>query len=114
LLHALSPQASVLRKIVAREEAAERAERWRRRGWKVGFTNGCFDLLHTGHIHLLEQARAQCDQLIVGLNSDASVQRLKNAGRPVQPETARAAVLASLGCVDLVCVFDEDTPEALI
>ena len=114
LLHALSPQASVLRKIVDREEAAEQAERWRRRGWKVGFTNGCFDLLHPGHVHMLEQARATCDQLIVGLNSDASVQRLKGADRPVQPEAARAAVLASLGCVDLVCVFEEDTPEALI
>ena len=114
LLHALSPQASVLRKIVARAEAAERAERWRRRGWRVGFTNGCFDLLHPGHVHLLEQARAQCDQLIVGLNSDASMQRLKGPGRPVQPEAARAAVLASLGCVDLVCGFDEDTPQALI
>ena len=114
LLHALSPHASVLRKIVDREEAAEQAERWRRRGWKVGFTNGCFDLLHPGHVHLLEQARLQCDQLVVGLNSDASVQRLKGANRPVQPEAARAAVLAGLGCVDLVCVFDEDTPETLI
>ena len=114
LLHALSPQASVLRKIVDRQEATEQAERWRRRGWKIGFTNGCFDLLHPGHIHLLEQARATCDQLIVGLNSDASVQRVKGAGRPVQAEAARAAVLAGLGCVDLVCVFDEDTPETLI
>jgi D-beta-D-heptose 7-phosphate kinase/D-beta-D-heptose 1-phosphate adenosyltransferase len=114
LLHALSPQSSVLRKIVDRQEAAEQAERWRRRGWKIGFTNGCFDLLHPGHIHLLEQARTQCDQLIVGLNSDTSVQRLKGAGRPLHAEAARAAELASLGCVNLVCVFDEDTPEALI
>lgn len=114
LVHALSPRASVLRKIVSREEAIEMAERWRRRGWRVGFTNGCFDLLHPGHVHLLEQARAECDQLIVGLNSDASVKRLKGSGRPVQPEAARAAVLAGLGRVDLVCIFDEDTPETLI
>jgi D-beta-D-heptose 7-phosphate kinase/D-beta-D-heptose 1-phosphate adenosyltransferase len=114
LLHALSPQASVLRKIVDRAEATELAERWRRRGWKVGFTNGCFDLLHPGHVHLLQQARAKCDQLIVGLNADASVERLKGSDRPAQPEAARAAILAGLGCVDLVCVFDEDTPEGLI
>jgi D-beta-D-heptose 7-phosphate kinase / D-beta-D-heptose 1-phosphate adenosyltransferase len=114
LLHALSPQASVLRKIVDRQAAAEQAERWRRRGWRVGFTNGCFDLLHPGHVHMLEQARAQCDQLIVGINTDASVQRLKGSSRPMQTEPARAAVLASLGCVDLVCSFEEDTPETLI
>ena len=65
-------------------------------------------------MHLLEQARAVCDRLVVALNSDASVRRLKGNGRPVQPEAARAAVLASLGCVDLVCVFGEDTPEALL
>lgn len=114
LLHALSPQTSVLRKIVDRAEATELAERWRRRGWRVGFTDGCFDPLHAGHVHLLEQARAHCDQLIVGLNADANVQRLKGPGRPVQPEAARAAVLASLGCVGLVCVFGDATPEPLI
>ena len=70
LLAALSPQRSALRKIVPREEAAEQAERWRRRGWRVGFTNGCFDLLHPGHVHLLEAVAAGCDRLIVGLNSD--------------------------------------------
>ncbi len=114
LLHALSPQASVLRKIVDRAEATELAERWRRRGWRVGFVNGCFDRLHPGHVHLLERARASCDRLIVGANADASVARLKGAALPVQPEAARAAILAGLGCVDLVCVFDEDTPEPLI
>ncbi len=111
LLAALSPQASTLRKIVTREHAAEQLERWRRKGWRVGFTNGCFDLLHPGHIHLLEQARAGCDRLVVGLNSDASVRRLKGATRPVQPEAARAAVLASVAAVDLVVVYGEDTPE---
>jgi len=114
LLHALSPQASVLRKIVDRTEATELAERWRRRGWRVGFTNGCFDLLHPGHVHLLQQARAKCDRLIVGVNADTSMGRLKEAASPTQPEAARAAMLAGLGCVDLVSVFDEDTPEALI
>ena len=94
--------------------ALEQVERWRLRGLKIGFTNGCFDLLHPGHVALLAQARAACDRLVVGLNSDASVARLKGASRPVQPETARAAVLASLSSVDLVVVFPEDTPMALI
>ncbi len=80
----------------------------------VGFTNGCFDLLHPGHISLLRQARAACDRLIVGLNSDSSVRRLKGDKRPVQGEAARGAVLASLADVDLVAVFAEDTPLALI
>lgn len=111
LLGALTPQGGAFRKIVTRDVAAEQVERWRRRGWRTGFTNGCFDLLHPGHIHLLEQARSQCDRLVVGLNSDASVRRLKGPTRPVQPEAARAAVLASLSAVDLVVIFDEDTPE---
>ena len=114
LLAALSPQGSALRKIVSREAAIEHVQRWHHKGWRVGFTNGCFDLLHPGHLHLLEEAREACDRLVVGLNSDASVRRLKGAGRPVQPEAARAAVLASLASVDLVTVFEEDTPEALI
>lgn len=114
LLSALSPQRSALRKIVSAEEAVEQVERWRHRGWRVGFTNGCFDLLHPGHVHLLEAARAGCDRLVVGLNSDASARRLKGDPHPVQPEAARAAVLASLASVDLVCVFNDDTPEQLI
>ena len=114
LLAALTPQGGALRKIVTREVAAEQAERWRRRGWRTGFTNGCFDLLHPGHVHLLEQARGQCDRLVVGLNSDASVRRLKGPSRPVQPEAARAAVLAHLSAVDLVVVYDEDTPEVTL
>ncbi len=114
LLAAISPQGGALRKVVGREEAAEQVERWRRMGYRTGFTNGCFDLLHPGHVHLLEQARGACDRLVVGLNSDASVRRLKGPTRPVQPEAARAAVLASLATVDLVCVFDEDTPLELL
>jgi D-beta-D-heptose 7-phosphate kinase/D-beta-D-heptose 1-phosphate adenosyltransferase len=87
---------------------------WRKQGLRVGFTNGCFDLLHPGHVKLLAGARAACDRLVVGLNGDASVMRLKGAGRPVQPVQARAEVLAALEAVDLIAVFDEDTPEKLI
>ncbi|MGH7120453.1 MAG: D-glycero-beta-D-manno-heptose-7-phosphate kinase [Acetobacteraceae bacterium] len=114
LLAALNASGGALRKIVSREAAAEHVERWRRKGWRIGFTNGCFDLLHPGHVHLLEQARAACDRLVVGLNSDSSVRRLKGPGRPVQPEAARAAVLASLATVDLVSIYEEDTPLALL
>jgi D-beta-D-heptose 7-phosphate kinase/D-beta-D-heptose 1-phosphate adenosyltransferase len=114
LLAAVSPQGSSLRKVVNRQQAAEQVERWRQRGWRIGFTNGCFDVLHPGHIHLLEQARSACDRLVVGLNSDASTLRLKGPGRPVTPEAARAAILGSITAVDLVCTFDEDTPEPLI
>ncbi len=101
-------------KIVTATGAAERVARWRARGLRVGFTNGCFDILHPGHVSLLRQARAACDRLIVGLNSDASVARLKGPDRPVQTETARARVLASIASADLVVVFDEDTPLKLL
>jgi D-beta-D-heptose 7-phosphate kinase/D-beta-D-heptose 1-phosphate adenosyltransferase len=101
-------------KVAGRDGAVERVGAWRRAGLSVGFTNGCFDLLHPGHVSLLTQARAACDRLVVGLNADASVRRLKGEGRPVQDEAARAAVLASLASVDLVVVFDEDTPLALL
>jgi D-beta-D-heptose 7-phosphate kinase/D-beta-D-heptose 1-phosphate adenosyltransferase len=114
LLAALSPPGGALRKVVTAEAAEEQAERWRQRGLRIGFTNGVFDLLHPGHVHLLEQARARCDRLVVGVNADAGARRLKGAGRPVQAEAARAAVIASLSAVDLVVVFDQDTPEALL
>jgi D-beta-D-heptose 7-phosphate kinase/D-beta-D-heptose 1-phosphate adenosyltransferase len=100
--------------VLDRAEAAEYVRLWRSLGLKVGFTNGVFDLLHRGHLHSLEQARQRVDRLVVGVNSDASVRRLKGPDRPVQDETARAAVLAALRMVDLVVVFDEDTPEQLI
>jgi D-beta-D-heptose 7-phosphate kinase/D-beta-D-heptose 1-phosphate adenosyltransferase len=87
---------------------------WRRGGLRVGFTNGCFDILHPGHVKVLTAARGACDRLIVGLNSDASVQRLKGVGRPLQDERARAEVLAALEAVDLVVVFAQDTPIELI
>ena len=87
-------------------------------GWPrdrtVVFTNGCFDLLHPGHVEYLAQARALGDALVVGLNSDASVRRLNGAGRPLVPEAGRAAMLASLRSVDAVTLFDEDTPLELI
>ena len=92
----------------------EHLAEWRRQGLRVGFTNGCFDLLHPGHVRLLATARAACDRLVVGLNGDASVTRLKGPGRPVQPVGARAEVLAALEAVDLVVVFDQDTPAELI
>jgi D-beta-D-heptose 7-phosphate kinase/D-beta-D-heptose 1-phosphate adenosyltransferase len=92
----------------------DRLAAWRRQGLRVGFTNGCFDLIHPGHVQVLTGARAECDRLVVGLNSDASVGRLKGAGRPIQNEQARAVVLAALEAVDLVVIFGEDTPLELI
>jgi D-beta-D-heptose 7-phosphate kinase / D-beta-D-heptose 1-phosphate adenosyltransferase len=92
----------------------DRIGEWRRQGLRIGFTNGCFDLLHPGHVKVLADARAKCDRLIVGLNSDASTRRLKGEGRPIQNEQARAEVLAAMEAVDLVVVFDEDTPLELI
>jgi D-beta-D-heptose 7-phosphate kinase/D-beta-D-heptose 1-phosphate adenosyltransferase len=92
----------------------ERLAEWRRRGLRIGFTNGCFDLLHRGHIKLLAEARGACDRLVVGLNSDASTTRLKGKGRPINPAEGRAEVLAALEAVDLVVVFEEDTPLELL
>jgi D-beta-D-heptose 7-phosphate kinase / D-beta-D-heptose 1-phosphate adenosyltransferase len=92
----------------------ERLNEWRRAGLRVGFTNGCFDLLHPGHLKVLAEARAACDRLVVGLNSDASTRRLKGESRPIQDEHARAQILAALEAVDLVAIFDEDTPLELI
>jgi D-beta-D-heptose 7-phosphate kinase/D-beta-D-heptose 1-phosphate adenosyltransferase len=106
--------ALMTRKRMPLSAALDRVARWRRNGLAVGFTNGCFDLLHPGHVSLLSEARAACDRLVVGLNSDASVTRLKGPGRPAQGAEARAQVLSSLASVDLVVVFDEDTPRTLI
>jgi D-glycero-beta-D-manno-heptose 1-phosphate adenylyltransferase len=87
---------------------------WRLFKNKIVFTNGCFDILHRGHIEYLSQARDKGDVLIIGLNSDASVRRIKGEGRPVQDETSRAVILASLRFVEAVVLFDEDTPYELI
>jgi D-beta-D-heptose 7-phosphate kinase/D-beta-D-heptose 1-phosphate adenosyltransferase len=88
--------------------------RWKAEGCSVALTNGCFDLLHAGHVALLEAARAQAERLIVAINSDASVRRLKGAGRPLLPQQERAEALAALESVDEVVVYDEDTPAELI
>ena len=98
-------------KVLSRDEA----RRWRaEQSGQVVFTNGVFDLLHSGHVDVLCAARAQGDTLVVALNSDASVRRLKGPLRPVRSEAERAYVLAALGCVDAVTVFDEDTPLEIV
>jgi D-beta-D-heptose 7-phosphate kinase/D-beta-D-heptose 1-phosphate adenosyltransferase len=102
------------RKVVPWDQAAASVAIWHANGLKVGFANGCFDLLHPGHIRLLTEARKHCERLIVALNTDASVRRLKGRNRPVQTESSRATVMASLAAVDLVVMFGEDTPLELI
>jgi D-glycero-beta-D-manno-heptose 1-phosphate adenylyltransferase len=101
-------------KIVNISEAIRLREEWKSAGQKVVFSNGCFDLLHEGHISYLEASKAKGDKLIIGLNTDASVARLKGPSRPIVPEMARARVLAALEAVDAVVLFDEATPLALI
>jgi D-beta-D-heptose 7-phosphate kinase / D-beta-D-heptose 1-phosphate adenosyltransferase len=101
-------------KIVSAAEVVEHARSWRAQGLRVGFTNGCFDLLHPGHLALLGQGKAACDRFVVAVNSDESVHRLKGSTRPIQNELSRAAVLASLEMVDRVIIFAEDTPIELI
>ena len=96
------------------ETLVGQVEVWRDTNLTVGFTNGCFDILHPGHLRVLEEAKARCGRLVVGLNSDASVKRLKGPNRPVNDEASRARVLSGLSAVDAVVVFDEDTPKALI
>ena len=100
--------------LVGIEEAARQAADWRSRGRRVVLANGCFDLLHVGHVRYLSAARGLGDALIVGLNSDASVRRLKGPGRPVMPADERAELIGALAAVDLVVVFDDDSAAALI
>lgn len=102
------------RLILNHAELSQLINERRRSGARVVFTNGCFDLLHVGHIRYLQEARAQGDALIVALNSDASVQRLKGPERPVQNELDRAEIMAALACVDYVTIFTEDTPLEII
>jgi D-beta-D-heptose 7-phosphate kinase / D-beta-D-heptose 1-phosphate adenosyltransferase len=97
-------------KIVSGAALASRAERWRDAGSRIVFTNGCFDLLHAGHLALLHEAARLGDVLVVAVNSDESIERLKGKGRPLVPQAERCALLAALSCVDAVTVFDEDTP----
>ena len=94
--------------------AREQVGRWQQQGLNVVFTNGCFDLLHLGHVDYLEKAKALGDRLVVGLNTDDSVSRFKGPSRPIQDEQSRARVLAALQFVDLVVLFNEDTPLHLI
>jgi len=101
-------------KLLSMQQATRAVAAARRRGKRVVFTNGCFDLLHVGHIRSLEQARALGDRLVVAVNSDASVRRLKGPVRPLVPARQRAEVLAALACVDWVVVFSEDTPLRMI
>ncbi len=103
------------RKIISdRDTLLRQANTWRATGKKIVFTNGCFDILHHGHLDLLARAADMGNVLIVGLNTDASVKRLKGNDRPITHEQDRLFQLASLLCVDAVCLFDEDTPEQLI
>ena len=96
------------------EAERRRLEAWRAQGERIVFTNGVFDLLHRGHVEYLEESRALGDRLVVGVNSDASVRRIKGPDRPLVPAAERAELLAALECVDMALVFDEDTPERLI
>jgi D-glycero-beta-D-manno-heptose 1-phosphate adenylyltransferase len=105
---------SIAQKVLSFSEVAHRARQWRVTGKKIAFTNGVFDILHQGHIFSLSQAAREADYLIVGLNADASVKRLKGDSRPVNAQDSRALVLASLLIVDAVVVFEEDTPLELI
>ena len=102
------------RKRLPQRELAAARQVHRQHGERVVFTNGCFDLLHVGHIQYLQQARALGERLIVGLNNDASVRRLKGKGRPLMPQEERACLLAALSCVDYVTIFHDPTPLRLI
>lgn len=101
-------------KIRASSDAKRKVAEWKSKGEKVVFTNGCFDILHLGHVDYLEKARNLGDRLIVGLNTDSSVSRYKGPSRPVQDQNSRARILSSLQFVDMVVLFDEDTPKELI
>lgn len=102
------------RKIINWEELSQELHRWRLRGDRIVFTNGCFDLLHSGHIKVLHEAEARGERLVVGLNADVSVKGLKGEGRPIKPETERALCLATMWMVDAVILFEEETPLKLI
>jgi D-beta-D-heptose 7-phosphate kinase / D-beta-D-heptose 1-phosphate adenosyltransferase len=110
----LKTEAVTPSKIMSLQDANHHVQLWRRQGLTIGFTNGCFDLLHLGHLHSLEQCKKACDRLIVGLNTDSSIKRYKGENRPIQTETVRAHVLAALEYVDGVILFEDDTPLTLI
>ncbi len=104
----------IFSKIYTLPQLKEQVEQWKNEGQRIVFTNGCFDLLHTGHITYLAKAAELGDKLIIGLNSDQSVQKLKGAGRPVNNEQTRSLVLAAMLFTDAIVVFDEDTPYSVI
>jgi len=115
LIEQLAPLAGGAQsKIHTLKRARDLVRAWREQGARIAFTNGCFDLLHPGHVALLDEARRSADRLIVGLNADESIRRLKGEGRPIQSELARASVLAALKFVDALVIFSEDTPLELI
>jgi len=101
-------------KLLSWDDARAQREQWRDRGERVVFTNGCFDLLHAGHVSLLEQAKKRGDRLVVALNSDESVRRIKGPSRPLRPEDERAEIVAGLACVDMVVIFRQDDPLEII
>ncbi|MEI6847972.1 MAG: D-glycero-beta-D-manno-heptose 1-phosphate adenylyltransferase [Chlorobiaceae bacterium] len=101
-------------KLLSNSEALEKVRVWQRSGKTVVFTNGCFDILHAGHVQYLSEAKKLGDILLIGLNSDASVHRIKGVNRPICSETNRATVLSAIQVVDAITLFDENTPEALI
>jgi rfaE bifunctional protein nucleotidyltransferase chain/domain len=101
-------------KIMSNSEAVEKIEGWKSRGEKIVFTNGCFDILHAGHVDYLEKASLKGDRLVVGVNTDSSIRRIKGEKRPIIDESSRSRVLAALGFVDAVILFSEDTPIELI
>lgn len=101
-------------KIFTREQLIQRVAEWKAQGKTIVFTNGCFDLLHVGHLHLLEQAKAMGDRLVVAINSDESVRALKGEKRPIIPEAERAELIAGMECVDAVVIFPETNATTLI
>lgn len=107
-------QINTQNKIVELNEAIQIVQQWKEKGEKVVFTNGCFDILHLGHVDYLQKSRNLGSKMVLGLNTDASIARLKGAERPIVPEHARARVMASLEFIDLIVLFSEDTPLNLI
>jgi len=105
---------TIVKKIVTREEAQRIVTEWKAQGEKIVFTNGCFDIIHKGHVCYLAQARDLGTKLVLGLNTDASIKRLKGESRPIKEEESRALTVASFAFIDLVVLFDEDTPHELI
>lgn len=110
----MSPRINIAQKIMSWDQLSEKISQWRSDSVKIVFTNGCFDILHYGHVLYLAKAKELGDKLIIGLNSDDSVKKLKGKGRPINKQEHRAFVLAALSVVDAVVIFKEETPDKLI